>query len=125
MRTNAPGHVEVMAHANYFVPGSEALENIVDVVTGQYARVVAHRASVPEIAGGLVAWTMRIPALPIGIFARHYRGPGYRVLINVRRLVYITSTETGNLVKDSLEQGERALAWSKVQLGAHHGDTTV
>jgi pimeloyl-ACP methyl ester carboxylesterase len=111
MRTNAPGHVEVTAHAHYFVPGSEALENIVDVVTGRYSHIASRRPSVPEVAGGCVAWTLRIPTLPIGIFARHYRGPGYRVLINTRRLVDFTATQTGNLVRNALDESERALTW--------------
>jgi len=112
MRTNAPGHEPVMAHANYFVPGSEALENIVDVVTGRYTRVLERRPSLPEVASGVVAWTIRLPTLPIGIFARRYRGPGYRVIINARRLVDFAATQTGNLVRDTLGEGERVLEWA-------------
>ena len=121
MRTNAPGHVAVMAHSNYFVPGSQALENIVDVVTGRYSSLVGHRPTVSELAGGLVAWTMRIPALPLGLFCRHYRGPGFRMLVNTRRLVDFGATQTGNLVRDTLAPGERVLARAACRLGPGAG----
>ena len=61
MQTNAPGHEQVLAHSHYFEPGSEALENMVAVVTGRYGDVHRHVWSVPEIAGGLVCWTLRLP----------------------------------------------------------------
>jgi len=111
MRTNAPGHVEVMAHSNYFVPGSESLENIVDVVVGHYSSVLEHAPSVAEVAGGLVAWTLRIPTRPIEALSRHYRGPGFRIIVNARQAVDLTATETGNLVRDALDNAERALTW--------------
>ncbi len=111
MRTNAPGHVEVMAHSSYFVPGSEALQNIVDVVVGRYSSVLEHAPSVAEVAGGLVAWSLRIPARPIETLARHYRGPGYRIIVNARQAVDLTASETGNLVRDALDNAERALTW--------------
>jgi Alpha/beta hydrolase len=38
MRTNAPGHDDVLAHSHYFEAGSEALENMVAVVTGSLRR---------------------------------------------------------------------------------------
>ncbi len=111
MRTNAPGHVEVKAHSNYFVPGSEALENIVDVVVGRYSSVLEHHPSVAEVAGGLVAWALRIPTRPIETVARHYRGPGFRIVVNARQAVDLTATETGNLVREALDHTERALVW--------------
>jgi len=108
MATNAPGHVEVLAHSAYFTPGSEALENIVDVVTGRYGDVVAHRTSLAESAGSLVAWALRLPTLPVGVAARHYRGPGFRVLANARYLVDVTANEAGNAVCEGLDAGGRA-----------------
>jgi pimeloyl-ACP methyl ester carboxylesterase len=110
LRTNAPGHPEVRAHSNYFVPGSEALANIVDVVTGRHAELTAHHATVGEVAGGLVAWSLRLPVAPLAAAGRHYRGPGFRVLVNVRRLVEATATGVGDLVRDGLDGGERAVA---------------
>jgi len=111
MRTNAPGHVEVRAHSSYFVPGSEALENIVDVVVGRYSSVVEHHPSVAEVAGGLVSWALRVPARPIETVARRYRGPGFRIVVNARQAVDLTAAETGNLVRDALDNAEQALTW--------------
>ena len=111
MRTNAPGHVEVKAHSNYFVPGSEALENIVDVVVGRDHSVLEHHPSVVEVAGGLVAWALRIPTRPIETVARHYRGPGFRIVVNACQAVDLTATETGSLVREALDHTERALVW--------------
>jgi pimeloyl-ACP methyl ester carboxylesterase len=82
MATNAPDHAPVEAHSSYFEPGSEALENMVDVVTGHYEKIVRHRAAFPEIAGGLVAWALRLPAVPLRMAGRHCRGPGFRLLTN-------------------------------------------
>jgi pimeloyl-ACP methyl ester carboxylesterase len=120
MRTNAPGHVEVRAHSSYFVPGSEALENIVDVVVGRYSSVLEHRPSVAEVAGGLVAWTLRIPTRPIETVARHYRGPGFRIVVNARQAVDLAATETGNLVRDALDNAEQALTWAGHRLLGGH-----
>jgi pimeloyl-ACP methyl ester carboxylesterase len=118
MSTNAPGHKAVMAHSSYFAPGSEALENIVDVVTGRYSSVLRHRPGMPEIAGGLVAWVLRMPAVPVRMAGRHYRGPGFRILVNWCRLVDLGATETGNLVCEVLDEGERALLWIAHNIGA-------
>jgi pimeloyl-ACP methyl ester carboxylesterase len=112
MRTNAPDHVPVHAHSSYFVPGSEALENIVAVVTGRYSKIVRHRASVPEMAGGLVAWALRAPAVPVRMAGRHYRGPGWRVMVNACRLIDFGAAQTGNAVCETLDEGERALFWA-------------
>jgi pimeloyl-ACP methyl ester carboxylesterase len=87
MSTNAPDHPPVMSHSHYFEPDSAALENMVDVVTGQYSDIVRQRAAFPEIAGGLVAWVLRMPVVPLRAAGRHYRGPGFRVLTNWCRLV--------------------------------------
>jgi pimeloyl-ACP methyl ester carboxylesterase len=125
MSTNAPDHPPVMAHSRYFEPGSAALENMVDVVTGQYSSILRHRAGLPEIAGGLVAWTLRMPVVPLRAAGRHYRGPGFRLLVNWCRLVDLGASETGNLVCEVLDEGERALLWFAHRVGAlphPHGD---
>jgi len=33
----------------------------------------------------LVAWTIRLPTVPVRLAGRHYRGPGYRLLIDAVR----------------------------------------
>jgi pimeloyl-ACP methyl ester carboxylesterase len=106
MRTNADEHVPVAEHSSYFVPGSEALENIADVVTGRYGSVVVHDTSLAERVGGFVTWTLRIPTFPLQA-ARRYRGPGFRVLVNARRVVDFTATQTGNLVREGLDECAR------------------
>ena len=118
MGTNAPDHPPVEAHSSYFEPGSEALENMVDVVTGEYDEIVRHRAAFPEIAGGLVAWALRMPAVPLRMAGRHYRGPGFRLLTNWCRLVDLGASETGNLVCEVLDESERALLWFAHRVGA-------
>ena len=127
MSTNAPDHPEVTAHSRYFEPGSEALENMVDVVTGEYDDILRQRAAFPEIAGGLVAWALRMPAAPLCAAGRQYRGPGFRVLVNWCRLVDLGASETGNLVCEVLDEGERALLWFAHRVGAlphpHPGDS--
>jgi pimeloyl-ACP methyl ester carboxylesterase len=120
MSTNAPDHPTVMAHSGYFEPGSAALENMVDVVTGQYDDILRHRAAFPEIAGGLVAWALRMPAVPLRAAGRHYRGPGFRILTNWCRLVDLGASETGNLVCEVLDESERALLWFAHRVGAVH-----
>jgi pimeloyl-ACP methyl ester carboxylesterase len=118
MSTNAPDHPEVSAHSSYFEPGSEALENVADVVTGAYDDIVRHRSAFPEIAGGLVAWLIRMPSVPVRMAGRHYRGPGFRVLVNLCRLVDFGASETGNLVTGVLDESERALLWIAHRVGA-------
>jgi pimeloyl-ACP methyl ester carboxylesterase len=129
MRTNAPGHVEVRAHSEYFAPGSESLANIVDVVTGRYDEVAVHRASLAESAGALVAWALRLPTLPVGVVARHYRGPGFRVLVNARHLADVTANQAGNAVSEGLDTGGRAVGWMDRHLlgtpGAGRGRSAV
>jgi pimeloyl-ACP methyl ester carboxylesterase len=117
MRTNAPGHVEVHAHSSYFVPGSEALENIVDVVTGRYARIERHSATVPEIAGGAVSWFMRLPTVPVRLVGRHYRGPGFRLGTNAIRLVDFAAARAEGVVRDAFEEAEDVLAWVAHRVG--------
>lgn len=116
MRTNGPGFVEVESHSNYFVPGSEALENIVDVVTGQYGLVVPQHSSLAETAGGLVAWALRIPMFPVGRVARRYRGPGFRLLVNAGHLADIGASQTGNAVSEGIDIGTRVVAWVERQV---------
>ncbi|HSZ38066.1 MAG TPA: alpha/beta hydrolase [Acidimicrobiales bacterium] len=111
LRTNAPDHPEVHAHSHYFEPGSQALENIVDVVTGRYADVLSHHSTPAEMAGALVAWCLRLPVVPARAVGRHYRGPGFRVLTNATRLVEFGAAQTGNVVADALDEGGRAVAW--------------
>jgi pimeloyl-ACP methyl ester carboxylesterase len=118
MSTNAPDHPPVEAHSSYFEPGSEALENTVDVVTGEYSEIVRQRSALPEIAGGLVAWLLRMPAVPVCTAGRHYRGPGFRLLTNWCRLVDLGASETGNLVAEVLDESERALLWVAHRVGA-------
>ena len=118
MSTNAPDHPPVMAHSRYFEPGSAALENMVDVVTGEYSDILRHRAAFPEIAGGLVAWALRMPAAPMRAVGRHYRGPGFRVLVNWCRLVDLGASETGNLVCEVIDESERTLRWFAHRVGA-------
>jgi pimeloyl-ACP methyl ester carboxylesterase len=120
MSTNAPEHVPVVSHSHYFEPGSTALENMVDVVTGHYDEVMQHRAAFPEIAGGLVSWALRMPVVPLQVVGRHYRGPGFRILTNWCRLVDLGASETGNLVCEVLDEGERALLWFAHRVGAVH-----
>jgi pimeloyl-ACP methyl ester carboxylesterase len=111
LRTNGPDRPVVHAHTSYFEPGSQALENIVNVVTGRYADVVRHRSTTAETAGALVAWCIRLPVVPVRAAGRHYRGPGFRVLVNATRLVEFGATQTGNLVADALDESGRAAAW--------------
>jgi pimeloyl-ACP methyl ester carboxylesterase len=111
MRTNAPGHASVLAHSLYFEAGSEALENMVAVVTGRYDDVHRHVWSVPEIAGGLVCWTLRLPTMPVRIVGRRYRGPGFRVMVNAIRVCDVGAAQTGNLVREAFDEGERVVAW--------------
>ncbi len=118
MSTNAPDHPQVQDHSAYFDPGTEALENIADVVTGEYEDVVPQRAAFPEIAGGLVAWALRMPTVPLRMVGRHYRGPGFRLLVNWCRLVDVTASETGNLVSEALDETERVLLWMAHHVGA-------
>jgi len=115
MRTNKAGHVEVLEHSSYFVPGSEALANIVRVVTGRYGDVVVHHTSVAERAGAFVTWAMRIPTFPLQS-VRRYRGPGFRVLMNARRVVDLASMQTGNLVRDALDECGRGAGWVRHHL---------
>jgi hypothetical protein len=103
------------------------LENMADVVTGHYSDILRHRAAFPEIAGGLVAWALRMPVVPFRMAGRHYRGPGFRVLVNWTRLVELGASETGNLVSEVLDESERALLWFAHRVGAvpHHDDADV
>ncbi len=111
LRTNADNHSVVHAHSNYFEPGSQALENIVNVVTGRYADLVNHRSTAAETTGAVVAWCLRLPVVPVRAVGRHYRGPGFRVMTNATRLVEFGAAQTGNFVSDALDESGRAVAW--------------
>ncbi len=111
LRTNGPDRPVVHAHSSYFEPGSQALENIVSVVTGRYSDVVRQRSTAAETAGAAVAWCLRLPVVPVRAAGRHYRGPGFRVLVNATRLVEFGASQTGNLVCDALDESGRAAAW--------------
>ncbi len=58
--------------------------------------------------------------VPLRAVGRHYRGPGFRVLTNWCRLVDLGASETGNLVCEVLDEGERALLWFAHRVGAVH-----
>jgi len=125
MRTNAPGHTQVRAHSEYFAPGSESLDNIVAVVTGRYGSVSVDPPTLAESAGGLVAWALRLPSLPVGVVARHYRGPGFRVLVNGRHAADVTANEVGNAVRESLTTVGRLAGrvLRSIGVATHPGDT--
>jgi hypothetical protein len=116
MRTNSDGHVAVASHSSYFVPGSQSLENIVAVVTGSYSAVVVHHTSLAERAGGIVTWTIKAPTLPLNL-ARSYRGPGFRVAMNARRFVDFVAAQTGNLVRNGLDECGRRVGHVRRHLG--------
>ncbi len=118
MDTDAESERHTSAHSSYFEPDSEALENIAHVVTGEYDEITRHRPSLPEIAGGLVAWFLRMPAMPARVAGRHYRGPGFRILTNWLQLVDVGASEAGNAVCELLDEGERALLWFAHHVGA-------
>ena len=86
-------------------------------MTGRYSRVVARRPSAAEVVGAVVAWTVRFPTVPVKILGRHYRGPGYRVFIDSLRFVDLGATQTGNLVRDGLNEGDRVLTWIAHRIG--------
>jgi pimeloyl-ACP methyl ester carboxylesterase len=117
MRTNAPGHVEVHSHSSYFAPDSEALANIVNVVTGRYTQIERHRSTVPEIAGGAVSWAMRLPTVPVRMVGRRYRGPGFRLTTNAIRLVDFAAARAEEIVRDAIEEAEDVFAWVAQHVG--------
>ena len=106
LATNDEGLAQVRGHSQYFEPGSAALANIVDVVTGRTAQVVRHRLSVGDVAGGVVVGSLTLPLRPLEALTRHYRGPGFRVLVNLAHAVHLGANEMGNLVRDTLDQVE-------------------
>ena len=65
-----------------------------------------------------MAWALRIPAVPLRMVGRHYRGPGFRMLTNWCSFVDLGASETGNLVCEVLDEGERALLWFAHRVGA-------
>ena len=118
MEVNAPDHPEVAAHSHYLDKGSEALENIADVVTGNYDDISRHHTSLAEVIGGFVAWMLQLPAVPVRVAGRHYRGPGFRIVANACRIVDFGATQTGNLVVEVVDHSERALVCLGRRLGA-------
>ena len=64
----------------------------------------------------LVAWTIRLPTVPVRLAGRRYRGPGYRLLIDAVLLVDFNASQTGNLVRGTLEETENALSWLEHRL---------
>ena len=116
MRTNAPGHRSVRAHSEYFAPGSEALENIVDVVTGRYGEVGVHPTTVAESAGGIVSWLLRLPARPVGAVATRYHGPGWRLVVDTRHLIDLAATQGGAITREGVEAGVHAADWVRARL---------
>ena len=121
MEVNAPDHPEVAAHSHYLDKGSEALENIADVVTGHDDEVSRHHTSLGEVVGGFVAWALQLPAAPVRVASRHYRGPGFRIVVNACRLVDFGATQTGNLVVEVVDHSERALVCIGRRVGAVPG----
>ena len=65
-----------------------------------------------------MAWALRMPVVPLRMAGRHYRGPGFRLLVNWCRLVDLGASETGNLVCEVLDESERALLWFAHRVGA-------
>lgn len=65
-----------------------------------------------------MSWALRIPAVPLRMIGRRYRGPGFRILTNWVQFVDLGASETGNLVCEVLDEGERALLWFAHRVGA-------
>jgi hypothetical protein len=67
-----------------------------------------------------------MPVVPLRVVGRHYRGPGFRIVTNWIRFVDLGASETGNLVCEVLDEGERALLWFAHRVGAvQHTDAGV
>ena len=64
----------------------------------------------------VVARTIRLPTVPVRLAGRRYRGPGYRLLIDAVRLVDFNASQTGSLVRGTLEETENALSWLEHRL---------
>jgi len=108
LATNRPGAVAVREHSEYFEPGSEALANIVDVVTGKLEATERHRRSVADTVENLVVASVSLPLLPLESVTRHYRGPGFRVLLNVEHSLHLAANEMGGLVRRAITLAERS-----------------
>ena len=118
VEVNTPDHPEVAAHSHSLDTGSEALENIADVVSGHHDDVSRHQPPLAEVIGGLVTWALELPAAPVRVAGRHCRGPGFRVLANALRIVDFGATQTGNLVAEVVDHSERALVCVGRRVGA-------
>jgi pimeloyl-ACP methyl ester carboxylesterase len=104
MATNAAGRPAVTEHANYFTRGSQALENVGDVVMGRYDRIVVQRATAASAVGAAVTVVLKTPAWPVILLATRYRGPGHRIVRMVDRAVHVVATESGAVVRDAVER---------------------
>jgi pimeloyl-ACP methyl ester carboxylesterase len=109
LSTNSPGSVPVREHSHYFEPGSEALANIVDVITGQLAGIRRHRRSLGDRLGGLVTGSMILPLRPVEEVSRRYRGPGFRLILFAESAIHLGANETGNLVRNAVDFTEHTL----------------
>ena len=100
-------------------PGSEALENMVDVVTGQYADIERHRAALPRDR----RWPRGLAApdagrCPCRMAGRHYRGPGYRLLRELVPAGGPGGERDGQpRLTEVLDESERALLWVAHRVG--------
>ncbi len=102
MATNRPGRPEVSEHSRYFAPGSMALENVADVVTGRYERIRVQRPTLVDVVGSLVTLALRAPFLPVSAWADRYDGPGATSLQAADHLGNVVAAEAGNLVRLAL-----------------------
>ncbi len=103
LSTNATGHPEVVEHSSYFTRGSEALENIGDVVMGRYGDLTTQSGNLSNAVGNLVATLVKAPMFPVRFAAGHYGGPGFRIVRIADRAVHIAAAEAGGLVRDALQ----------------------
>ena len=101
-------------HSEYFEPGSEALANIVDVVTGRAREAAAQRPSFGDAAGNLVTTLLRAPFLPVADYlVRHTSGPGAVAVQVTGHAANVVANEIGNLVRivvDEVVDASRGVA---------------
>ena len=97
-------------------------DGVEDAFLGQEDTELGANESLPELAGHLVAWAVRLPVAPVCAVGRRYRGPGSDMLSIFCQLIDLGAGETGSLVCHALEGGERALQWVATHLGATSDD---
>ncbi len=97
-------------------------DGVEDAFLGQEDTELGANESLPELAGQLVAWAVRLPVAPVCAVGRRYRGPGSDMLSIVCQLIDVGAGETGSLVCHALEGGERALQWVAAHFGATSDD---